>query len=167
MSTSNEATNVAIVSRTETCTRCRKLKPIAEFTRMSGSRMVVNASCNACSDQDKRYRANKKAKSISDKSTQPLILNDDIQLSPLDENIQLLPLNEDDSVDLDSVENSSDDLLYNIHDIEELINIKFEDSEEKDEPVKFSVIVKLERELVHEKIMFSEVDQHEDAEFHE
>ncbi|CAG8715263.1 13168_t:CDS:1, partial [Ambispora leptoticha] len=72
------------------------------------------------------------------------------------ETIQSPPLNEDDSVDLDSVENSSDDLLYNIHDIEELINIKFEDSEEKDEPVKFSVIVKLERELVHEKIMSPE-----------
>ncbi|CAG8827883.1 19054_t:CDS:1, partial [Racocetra persica] len=67
MSTSNEATNVGIVSRTETCTCCGKLKPIAEFTRMSGSRIAVNTSCNTCSDQDKRYRANKKAKSISDK----------------------------------------------------------------------------------------------------
>ncbi|CAG8644299.1 11376_t:CDS:2 [Gigaspora rosea] len=102
MLTSNEATNVGIVSRTETCTCCGKLKPIAEFTRMSGSRI--------------------------DNSTQPFILNDDIQLLPLDENIQLLLLNKDYSVDVDSVENSSDDLLYNIHDIEELINIKFEDS---------------------------------------
>ncbi|KAF0348189.1 hypothetical protein F8M41_015570 [Gigaspora margarita] len=131
MSTSNEATNVGIVSRTKTCTRCEKLKSIAEFTRMSGSRMAVNASCNTY------------------------------------ENIQSLPLNEDDSIDVDSVENSSDDLLYNIHDIEELINIKFGDREEKDEPVKFSVIVKLERELVHEEIISSEADQHEDAEFHE
>ncbi|CAG8803724.1 26859_t:CDS:2 [Gigaspora margarita] len=147
MSTSNEATNVAIVSRTETCTHCGKLKPIAEFTRMNGSRMAVNASCNACSDRDKRYQANKKAKSIN-------------------ENIQSLPLNENNSVDVDSIENSSNDLLYNIHDIEELINIKFGDSKEKDEPVKFSVIVKLKRELVHERIMSPEADQHEDAEFH-
>ncbi|RIB10484.1 hypothetical protein C2G38_185741 [Gigaspora rosea] len=55
MSTSNEATNIGIVSRTETCTCCGKLKPIAEFTRISGSRMAVNASCNTCSDRDKRY----------------------------------------------------------------------------------------------------------------
>ncbi|CAG8570994.1 12873_t:CDS:2 [Gigaspora margarita] len=120
MSISNKATNIGIVSRTETCTCYGKLKPITEFTRMSRSRMAVNTSCNTCSDRDKRYRANKKAKSIS---------------------------NNNDSIDVDSIKNSSDDLLYNIHDIEELINIKFEDSKEKNEPVKFSVIVKLEREL--------------------
>ncbi|KAF0552451.1 hypothetical protein F8M41_021769 [Gigaspora margarita] len=166
MSTSNEATNVTIDSKTENCSRCRKLKPIAEFTRIIGSRMTVNISCNACADRDKRYRLNKKAKSTNNESTQPLLLNENIQLPPLDKNIQSLPLNEDD-VDADSVGNSSDELLYNIYDIEELINVKFRDSEEKDEPVKFSVIVNLERELVNEKIMSLEIDQNEDTEFRE
>ncbi|KAF0430792.1 hypothetical protein F8M41_005475 [Gigaspora margarita] len=120
MSTSNEAINVTIDSKTETCSCCRKLKPIDEFTRIIGSRMTVNISCNACADQDKRYKLNKKAKSTNNESTQPLLLNENIQLLPLDENIQLLPLNEDD-VDADSNRNSSDELLYNIYDIEEIL----------------------------------------------
>ncbi|CAG8463788.1 24451_t:CDS:2 [Gigaspora rosea] len=154
MSTSNEATNITIDSKTETCSRCGKLKPIAEFTRMIGSRMTVNISCNACADRDKRYRLNRKAKSTNNESTQPL-LNENIQLPPLDENFQSLPLNEDD-IDADSIGNSSNKLLYNIYDIEELINVKFRNSEEKDEPVKFSVIVKLERELVNKEIICGE-----------
>ncbi|CAG8674703.1 12589_t:CDS:2 [Cetraspora pellucida] len=119
MSTSNKATNVAIVSRTETCTYYRKLKPIAKFIRMSESRMAVNALYNFY-----------------------------------------------DSVDLDNIENSSNDFLYNIYDIEELINIKFGDSKEKDKLLKFSIILKLERKLVYKEIMSLEADQHEDAEFH-
>ncbi|CAG8488334.1 34403_t:CDS:2 [Gigaspora margarita] len=106
-----------------------------------------NEATNVTIDNDnKRYRLNKKAKSTNNESTQPLLLNENIQLPPLDENIQSLPLNEDD-VDADSVGNSN--------------------SEEKDEPVKFSVIVNLERELVNEEIMSLEIDQNEDTEFRE
>ncbi|CAG8835089.1 29024_t:CDS:1, partial [Racocetra persica] len=114
----------------------------------------------------KRYRLNKKVKATNNESTQLLRLNENIQPPPLDENIQLLPLSED-NVDTDSIENSSDKLIYNIYDIEKLVNIKFRDSEEKDKPVKFSVIVKLERKLVNEEIISLEIDQNKNTEFRE
>ncbi|CAG8617147.1 7776_t:CDS:2 [Gigaspora margarita] len=139
MSISNEATNITIDSKTETCSRYGKLKPIAEFTRIIRSRIIVNISCNACADRDKRYRLNKKTKST----------------------------NNENDINANSVRNSSDKLLYNIYNIEELINVKFRDNEEKDEPVKFSVIVNLKRELVNEEIMSLEINQNEDTEFRE
>ncbi|CAG8783871.1 2774_t:CDS:1, partial [Racocetra persica] len=48
-----------------------------------------------------------------------------------------------------------------------LINIKFKDSEKNADPVKFFIIVKLERELVNKEMILPEVDQYEDTEFHE
>ncbi|CAG8831966.1 31240_t:CDS:1, partial [Racocetra persica] len=164
MSTSNEATNITINSKTKTCSCCEKLKPIAEFIRMIGSRMTVNILCNACANRDKRYRLNKKVKATNNESTQLLCLNENIQPLPLDKNIQLLPLSKN-NIDTDSVKNSSDKFIYNIYNIKKLVNIKFRDSKKKVELVKFSVIVKLERELVNEEIMSLEIDQNEDAEF--
>ncbi|CAG8481160.1 6847_t:CDS:2 [Racocetra persica] len=79
--------------------------------------------------------------------------------------------NENESIymDVDDNESNNDKLLYDFCDFEELVIAKFRDSEENNEQINFSIIVKIE-ELVN-KDMFnddlsSELDQNENAKFH-
>ncbi|KAF0469407.1 hypothetical protein F8M41_025548 [Gigaspora margarita] len=133
MSISNEATNV----KDKDCSGCGKSKPISEFTRQCGDQVITGSTCNQCSERQKQNRLNRLDKK----------LNVEKQVESLN-NILVETENHE----------SSDNLLYEICDIEELIAFNFKNSKEKDGKVKFSIVVNIENELVNEEALSSELD---------
>ncbi|CAG8462903.1 16293_t:CDS:2 [Cetraspora pellucida] len=67
------------------------------------------------------------------------------------ESSQFLSYNNILKIEENCKENVKDNLLYNIHNLEELVTLKFYDSE-KDNYINFSVIIELEREPNEEEI---------------
>ncbi|CAG8515452.1 1773_t:CDS:2, partial [Racocetra fulgida] len=59
-----------------------------------------------------------------------------------------------------SSENIEDELLNDIHDLEELVANKFQNREEEDRHAEFSVMVELKREPEEEEMALLEINQH-------
>ncbi|CAG8692194.1 7490_t:CDS:1, partial [Racocetra fulgida] len=72
----------------------------------------------------------------------------------------LPPLNNDMLTDKDDSEINNNDLLYEMSDLEELVNINFRDNDEGNK-VEFSAIIKIESELVNEKVLLLELNNQE------
>ncbi|CAG8578919.1 6817_t:CDS:1 [Cetraspora pellucida] len=148
------------------CSRCKKTKPVIEFTKQSGGKTVTFTRCNLCNEQDRKSRQN--ARAVVAKSTSSSAQSRQNARAVIAENTSPLILNydESDETGIDN-ENNEDELFYDFGDLEELVSVNFKDSEEKNNHVKFSIKVKIERELVNENILLPEFDQNEEAEkFH-
>ncbi|CAG8664593.1 4274_t:CDS:2, partial [Racocetra persica] len=103
------------------------------------------ALCNLCAEQD---RKNKKEKRRREKS-------------PDDENIISLSLNNKVLENVNNDERNEDEFIYDVCDLEEFVACKFRDNEEKEDPVEFSAIVKIEKELINDKILSLEFENEE------
>ncbi|CAG8609292.1 13436_t:CDS:2 [Cetraspora pellucida] len=119
------------------CSRCIKSKTNAEFTRLYKDKLQKCALYNLCAEQD---RKNKKEKCHR-------------EISPDDENIISLSLNNKVLENVNNDKENEDKFIYDVCDLEEIIACKFRDNEEKEDPVKFSAIVEIEKELINDEIL--------------
>ncbi|CAG8745334.1 565_t:CDS:1, partial [Racocetra persica] len=81
--------------------------------------------------------------------------------SPNDENIISLSLNNKVLENINNDEKNEDKFIYNVCDLEEFVACKFRDNEKKKNPVKFSAIVEIEKELINDEILSLEFENEE------
>ncbi|CAG8738454.1 3334_t:CDS:1, partial [Racocetra persica] len=117
-------------------------KPIVKFQRLSRNKIQICRLCNICAEKEK---LSKREKHLREKSSD-------------NENFSSLFLNEEMLVNADS---SEDKLTYNVCDFEGFVSCKFRENEERNDPVKFSIIVEIERELVNNEILSLEFENEE------
>ncbi|CAG8847416.1 6707_t:CDS:2, partial [Racocetra persica] len=58
-------------------------------------------------------------------------------------------------------ERNEDEFIYDVYDFEEFVACKFRDNEEKEDPVEFSAIVEIEKELINDEILSLEFENKE------
>ncbi|CAG8666268.1 1303_t:CDS:1, partial [Racocetra fulgida] len=121
----------------KSCFQCNKIKLIPEFTRESRNKVKKCSVYNFCTEQEKK----RNARSDSTESTQSLSTNIETNKG--------------------SSKNIENKLLYDIHDLEELVANKFQNCEEEDCHAEFSVMVELGREPEEEKMALLEVNQYD------
>ncbi|CAG8850463.1 33037_t:CDS:1, partial [Racocetra persica] len=81
--------------------------------------------------------------------------------SPNDENIISLSLNNKVLENVNNDERNEGEFIYDVCDLEEFVVCKFRDNEEKEDPVEFSTIVEIEKELINDEILPLEFENEE------
>ncbi|CAG8682761.1 8740_t:CDS:2 [Cetraspora pellucida] len=136
--------NVVNIEGSKYCFCCKKIKLTFKFTRPCGNNIAIYSICNSCAEIDRQNRQSVRFANV--KSS---------QLSTLNYN------NNDDNTEIpvtDNDKNNKDLLLYELCNLKAFMINNFKDSEEKDNSVEFSVIVKIKRELANDETLSPELN---------